>query len=273
MENLEWINKVRQYCIKYNIPVEYLPEIISDPKVIPMVRGKAFEFSVFLRLQQILPSSEWLVSKPFMNAQFGIHDMDVKVMHIATQKVISIECKLAGKGTFRVLKNGNSQIKVKCMRSRTLGESKVKELAPKLNIPESLLQVHNDQYVTSDFDIVITSIANAFYETDAETDLFEWQPTEKAITFLQNISELTNSEDLQHFAYNKMYVASSESLAIKENNNITCTRKGCTKLQNCGFIPNYPLITFENGNKKPNNAWFEIENCELLFKSMIEKSK
>jgi len=270
MKNTSWIEKIKEYCLKYNIPLLYLPEIISDPKVIPMIRGKAFEFSVFLRLQEILPSTEWVVSKPFMNAQFGVHDMDVTVTHKNTQKVIRIECKLASKGTFRVLKNGFSQIKIKCMRSRTLGENKVKELAPKLNIPESLLQVHNDQYVVSDFDVVITNIANAFYETDNETDLFEWQPSQQAITFLQYISNLTDLDTLKTFAYHKMYVASSASLTICKENQIVCTRRGCTKPENCNFIPNYPLLTFPKDSRKPISTWFEIENCEILFRKMLE---
>lgn len=272
MKNNEWIEKIRQFCLKYDIPLDYLPEIIAEPKVIPMIRGKAFEFSVMIKLQQILPTSEWIVDKPVMNAQFGFHDMDVRVIHKPTRKIIGIECKLAGKGTFRELKDGSRQIKVKCMRSRTLGESKVKELAPKLGIPISLLQVHNDQYVPSDFDVVVTSIANAFYETDEDTDFFEWQPSEQAQKFLQEISGLTDNNSLQHFAYNRIYIASSESLAINEKNGIVCTRKQCTKPTNCCFIPNYPVIKFAPNAIIPNENWVDAENCEVLFKTIINNN-
>lgn len=269
----EWIEKVRNYCLMYDIPIVYLPEIINEPKVIPMVRGKAFEFSVLLRLQEILPKSIWTVDKPVMNAQFGLHDMDVRLTHNQTQKVIRIECKLAGKGSFRTVNENDFLIKVKCMRSRTLGDSRVKDLAPKIGVPESLLKVHNDQYVPSDFDVVITSIGNAFYETNGETDLFEWTPTEDGIRFLKNLSGKENINDLQHFAYNRMYVATSESLAITEGNGIKCTRKGCTKQNTCGFIPNYPVIKFESNFKETQNSWVSIEKSEELFMNLINKLK
>lgn len=79
-----------------------MSEILSDPKVIPMIRGKAFEFSAMLLLQNILPKSDWVVDKPVMNAQFGLHDMDVRITHQKTQKVIGVECKLASKGSFKI---------------------------------------------------------------------------------------------------------------------------------------------------------------------------
>ena len=176
MNDQEWIAAVREYCIKYNIPHQYLAQIINDPKVVPMIRGKAFEFSAMLYLESVLPSADWIVDKPVMNAQFGFHDMDVRVVHKATGTTIGVECKLAAKGSFQVLKNGDVQIKVKCMRSRTLGESKAKELAVKIGLPASIVQIHNDQYIPTDFQVVLTNIANAFYTTDNETDLFEWTP-------------------------------------------------------------------------------------------------
>ena len=72
-----WEEKVKVYCEKYNIPVLYLAETLYEPKVVPMIRGKAFEFSVMMALQEILPKDKWLVDKPMMNAQIGLHDIDV----------------------------------------------------------------------------------------------------------------------------------------------------------------------------------------------------
>jgi hypothetical protein len=120
MTNKTWIEKVEAYCIKYNIPLSYLAEIINEPKVVPMIRGKAFEFSAMLKLQEVL-SPKWVIDKPVMNAQFGFHDMDVRVKHVETGKTIGVECKLAGKDNFKKLKDGTYQIRIKCMRSRTLG--------------------------------------------------------------------------------------------------------------------------------------------------------
>jgi hypothetical protein len=271
MSDEKWISEVKSYCSKYNVPVDFLAEIISDPKVIPMIRGKAFEFSTMLKLQEILPKSEWIVDKPYMNAQFGIHDMDVRIIHIATQKTIGIECKLAAKGSFKITKNGDSQIKVKCMRSRTLGDKKANELALKIGIDPYLLNVHNDQYLQTDFEVVITSIANAFYETDDDTAFFEWKPTELGNAFLKKIS--TDSPyDLQGFAFNQLYIASTKNLIISKENGVNCTRKTCPNPSDCGFIPNYPIITFSNNDTKPQKPWFDIQNADNFFKNLIQTS-
>jgi hypothetical protein len=269
MSTENWITQVKSYCEKYNIPLDYLAEIISEPKVIPMVRGKAFEFSAMLQLQNMLPTSEWIVDKLVMNAQFGLHDMDVRITHIKTQKVIGVECKLAGKGSFKILKNGDAQMRVKCMRSRTLGDNKANELAAKIGIEPVLLKVHNDQYLPTDFEVVITSIANAFYETDEETSFFEWQPTELGDQFLKRLGGESNT-DLQYFAYNQLYLATSKDLAITTKNGIKCTRGACPNPQNCGFIPNYPLITFPKDSNKPLKPWVGVENAANFFLKLIE---
>jgi hypothetical protein len=100
----QWIEDIRSYCRSLNISINDLYKIVTDLKVAPMIRGKAFEFSTYARLKQMLPNEEWLVTKPTMNAQTGSHDIDVKVQHLKTGKIISVECKLAGKGFFRVAK-------------------------------------------------------------------------------------------------------------------------------------------------------------------------
>jgi hypothetical protein len=79
-----WRSKLEAYCRDFNIPIEYIAEILNDPKVVPMVRGKAFEFSVLQILKRILSGKVWIVDKPMMNAQFGLHDMDVRIIHKAT---------------------------------------------------------------------------------------------------------------------------------------------------------------------------------------------
>ncbi|PIW74711.1 MAG: restriction endonuclease, partial [Candidatus Portnoybacteria bacterium CG_4_8_14_3_um_filter_44_15] len=53
-----WDKKVKEYCEKYNIPIFYLAETLYEPKVVPMIRGKAFEFSVMMALQEILPKNK-----------------------------------------------------------------------------------------------------------------------------------------------------------------------------------------------------------------------
>ena len=85
-----WKEKVKEYCEKYSIPVLYLAETLYEPKVVPMIRGKAFEFSVMIALQEILSKDEWLVDKPMMNAQIGFHDIDVRVLHKPTNKIVRV---------------------------------------------------------------------------------------------------------------------------------------------------------------------------------------
>ncbi len=165
-----WEEKVKEYCEKYNIPVLYLAETLYEPKVVPMIRGKAFEFSVMMVLQEILPKDEWQVDKPMMNAQIGLHDIDVRVLHKPTKKIISVECKLSKKGGYRLFNDGHSEIRIKCMRSRTLGTAKVKELAPKFGVTEKVLAIHNDQYLPTDFDIIISSIGNASIQRTKRPD-------------------------------------------------------------------------------------------------------
>ena len=54
----EWQQKIEGYCEKYDIPILYLVDTLYEPKVVPMIRGKAFEFSVMLTLERILPKNE-----------------------------------------------------------------------------------------------------------------------------------------------------------------------------------------------------------------------
>lgn len=263
-----WEENVREYCEKYNIPVLYLAETLYEPKVVPMIRGKAFEFSVMMALREILPTNEWIVDKPVMNAQIGFHDVDVRVIHKPTEKIIRIECKLAKKGGYRMFSDGRSEIRVKCMRSRTLGPAKVKELAPKLGVAEKVLAVHNDQYLPADFDIVITSIGNAFYTTDKKTGFFEWKPTKAGENFFQNIG-FTGKEAPRDFAFKTMFVAKTSDLTIGKNG-IICTRGLCKNKKACGFIPNYPVITFDKKTNKPNNKWISIKDVLSLFEDFVK---
>lgn len=279
------MDKVIEYCKTYDIPIDYLDEIISDPKVIPMIRGKAFEFSALVRFKEILNEKIWKVEKPVMNAQFGVHDQDVKVTHTATGEVVSIECKLAAKGKYKKAKGDKHEIRIKCMRSRTLGLAKVKELAPKIGVSEAALSVHNDQYIMSDFDLVVTSIANAFYETNQTTKAFFWCPSKDGTMFLKDLLNEEDDKKLKPLAYDKIYIAKSSDLTVKKGGYQTCSRQKC-KDDSCGFIPNYPIIKFEKKGGQANlseekkeeekglrvtNGWCSVEDCEGVLLEIINK--
>lgn len=264
-----WTDKIKDFCEKYCIPLFYLADTLYEPKVVPMIRGKAFEFSAMTALQQVLSEKEWTVDKVPMNAQTGFHDVDVRVVHKATKKVIRVECKLAKKGGYRLFADGHSEIRVKCMRSRTLGVSKVKELAPKLGVDSKSLSIHNDQYLPADFDVVITSIGNAFYRTDPQTKTFEWKPTTREKEFLEKINP-KRSNNIKNTAFSTMFVARTSDLTISNLSKVVCTRSKCKNKQNCGFIPNYPIIYFNSQTIKPNNGWVPLGSAPSVFESFLK---
>jgi hypothetical protein len=121
--------------------------------------------------------------------------------------------------------------------------------------------------MTNNFDVVVTSIGNAFYRTEAETGIFEWQPTAQEVHFLTQL--LQKPPDLlKDAAFETLYAASAKQLAILPDNNLTCTRKQCSAPNSCGFIPNYPIIHFESSTSKPNAPWVELAEVAGLFRTL-----
>lgn len=287
----QWISHLREYCRSLNISTGDLYKIVTDLKVSPMIRGKAFEFSMYSRLKQILPAKDWTVTKPVMNAQTGTHDIDLMVKHNLTGKVISVECKLAGKGGFRVAKKSQAGIaskddyliNVKCMRSRTTKTpAKVASAARMLSVSPEAFLTHSDQYRASNFDVVATSIGNAFYETLEDEDgnlMYKFQPTEAGKRFIKRLNPPVDNEiALQEFVYNKVYFVSSLDIAVSSKSGVLCNKRNCLDKSDCGFIPNYPVINFGNITElspdlipSPKNHWIEIERVEQFFKEVLDR--
>lgn len=268
-----WVNQILEYCTEHNIPVESLPYILNDQKVIPMIRGKGFEFSAYALLKDYLPSEIWDIDKPALNAQFGSHDMDVRVIHKATNQEISVECKMASGDSVKPLTKGpNSplRIRIKCMRSRTLGDEQAEKLATVLGISAKSVKSHRDSYRPHNFDVVLTTIGNAFYITDTQRNSFVWNPTEYAIEFLQRLGRSTKPTNLKDFAFNKMYVAKSEDIAVSRGSGIRCGRRNCEDKENCGFISNYPSILFDPVTLEVLPPWVELEESESLFEEVVQ---
>lgn len=288
----QWVGHLREYCRSLNISTSDLYKIVTDLKVSPMIRGKAFEFSTYSRLKQILPAEDWTVTKPVMNAQTGTHDIDLMVKHNLTGKIISVECKLAGKGGFKIAKRSQAGvaskddhlISVKCMRSRTTKTpAKVASAAKMLSVSPEAFLTHSDQYRASNFDVVATSIGNAFYETSEDEDgnlMYKFQPTEAGKKFIKRLSPaLDNETALQEFVYNKVYFASSLDIAVSSTSGVVCNKRNCLNRSDCGFIPNYPVINFGNVTDlspdlipSPKNQWIEIEKAQQFFEAILEKT-
>lgn len=275
----KWDEQIIKISQKYNLCLDSIPDIIEDLKVLPMIRGKSFEFYIFSKLQQILDTRVWKTEKLILNPQSGNPDEDITITYLENHQKITVECKLSAKGKYKVIeKEGKNyfQIQVKCMRSRTLGDSKIKELAPKLNVDSEVLKIHNDQYLSSDFDLVITSLANSFYETIKTTKTYEWQPKNEAIDFLKilSLNQTLNLDDpdiQKNFAFQQLYIARSQDLVITTNNSISCTRKKCKNKTDCGFIPNYPVMIFDLKNGKVLPPWRELKDCLPLLESFLSK--
>jgi len=254
--NKNWILKLQHFCERYNLEFQNLAEILNDPKVIPMIRGKSFEFSVKNRLEKVLDQHLFEIIKPYMNVQIGSYDIDVQIKNRSTGKTYVVECKLAAKRSF-VFDEHKPFLKVKCMKSRTLGTRAAEQKSKVSGKTIEELMIHNDQYLPGNFDLIITSIANSFYDTNDE-GLFYWNPSQNDFDFLGKLEIITQQQ-----AFDKMYVAKSIDLVANEKNSVICTRRQCHN-KNCGFIPNYPIIKFDSDgySQKP---WVPIEKIATLL--------
>ena len=278
-QSFDWQKDIREYCERFDVPIEYLAATLSDPKVVPMIRGKAFEYSAVLALRQVLPADEWRIEKPLSNASAEHKDIDVKVTHISTNTIVRAECKLSA--SFRRYSaqkksslSSYSVIKVKCMRSRTLGAAKVEEIAPKLGVSIESLASHADNYRPADFDVVLTSIGNAFYRTNEEGE-YEFAPNQGELEFLEELNP--GHQNHRVGAFSQLYLAKSSDLYVgNPNYPIECVRRKCVTNghgKDCGFIPNYPLIHFAENSIVPDNGWVSIRECVALFRSFVGRPK
>ena len=153
MTNDELGQKMKEYCMKFQVPLEFLFEILEDQKVTPMIRGKATEYNMFLELSDILPRSTWSVQKLNLNAQTGTHDEDISITHRRTGIILKVESKSCVRGSITDGKKSKKvkvpHFKVKCHRSRS-------------NI--SLAGSSNDRYSIDSFDLIVTNLTNAVYQ-------------------------------------------------------------------------------------------------------------
>lgn len=271
MAKEKWVKEIEVFCEKYNVPIEYLPQIAGDLKVIPMIRGKAFEFSTLIRLRNILNKRVWLIEKPNLNPQRGFEDADIVVTHIKSKRKIRVECKLSKNNDFSVVKDNHYKLRVKCMRSRTLGEEMIKVEAPKLGVSVKALRAHKDSYRGSSFDLVITSIGNAFYKSNTEDGLMEWAPTKDGDAFLECLKKKMKSKDsIKNIAFDTMLGICSKDL-VPGGIAGPCPRRNCKNKNKCGFIPNYPNLLIDYKKMTPKNGWFFVEDIEKYLLTLVKK--
>lgn len=266
-----WVEELRELCLDYDIPLNYLNEILGDPKVLPMIRGKAFEYSAQDKLRHYLPDSKWSVSKPRMNAQAGEHDVDLIVEHLDSGQKIRIECKLAKKGSFKIPVSGIPRAAVKCMRSRTIGEEVIRSRAVLLDLSEETLRSHKDNYRDNEFDFVISSLSNSFYKTNLTTLRYYWSATEPEIKFLKSLSTQSGIEP-KTITFDYLFLAPARELTPARRGT-NCPRETCAVRSSCSFIPNYPLVEFDKNSGLPIKPWVAINDTETTFLEYLENRK
>ena len=87
--------RIIDYCDKFDIPRDFLFEILEDQKVIPMIRGKSMEYNAFLLLDKYLSKSVWSVQKLNLNPQTGNYDEDISITHRRSGVILKVETKSA----------------------------------------------------------------------------------------------------------------------------------------------------------------------------------
>lgn len=264
------LKKIRKYCKRYDIAIKHLLDIISDLKVIPMIRGKSFEFSVSDLLKSKLPK-DWKVENLNINAQQGTHDIDVLVTRTQDNKKIRVECKLTKNDSFQMNQN-IAEIRVKCMRSRTFSDNlAAARMAMHYKISKDQVLIHADSYREQDFDFVITSLGNSMWTTIKEEYLFNGNLEQFNLLKSLFPSGFKNFKKFQREAFNFLMFARSSDLIVSPKNNLKCTRKKCKDKGtnvNCGFIPNYPTINL-NDIAKSTGPWKRIQDIESAFNNFL----
>jgi hypothetical protein len=235
-EKIKLADKILKYGKKFNLPIEFLFEILEDQKVTPMIRGKAMEYNAFLLLEKILPRSTWSVQKLNLNAQSGTYDEDISITHRRTGVILKVESKSAVRGSIRDGK-----------RSRNL---KVPHFLVKSHRSRSNIKLagsSNDRYSEDSFDILITNTLNAIFQGNTVGEYLE----------------VIHDESLKKLLYTFYSVSSDEHLITAcEDDWRYCIPKD---IAIDGFIPRTPYVKLEN-----DTNWKPLSKIEGRLLEVVE---
>lgn len=233
-------HNIREYCDKYNIPIENLLDILEDQKVLPMIRGKATEYIAAVVLKQTLEPREWHVQKLNLNPQANQYDEDISVTFSRTGKRLKVEAKSAVRASFKIgSKNTKVQtphFKVKCHKSRS-------------NISKS--KTTNDRYMADEFDLIICNISNALFKGKSMRPELELIETKEAVNWLKKFYEVQTEKELIRKAYDDWMFCFPKSIAMKD-----------------GSIPRTPTVKLEG-----DENWFRISKLERMLLEKIEQAR
>lgn len=231
--------EILDYCERFNVPQDYLLEILTDQKVLPMIRGKATEYNLFVLLDSTLKKSEWSVQKLNLNAQTSVYDEDISITHRRTGIILKVESKNAVRGSFRDGRTTRNldvpHFKVKCHRSRS-------------NI--SLSGTSNDRYSDDSFDLLVSNTSNAIFQGGTIGEDFEIVSKGNSLQVLSDFYKTDNDSDL-----------------IKK-----CEQdwRFCipTDISEDGFLPRTPYVRLEFD---PN--WFSLDELPNRLLSVVEQKR
>lgn len=230
---------VLRYCRKFNVPVDYLFEILEDQKVTPMIRGKAMEYNAYMLLSELLPKTVWIVEKLNLNAQTGQHDEDISITHRRTGTILKVESKSAVRGSIsdgrrsRVL--NEPHFNVKCHRSRS-------------NI--KLAGTSNDRYSVDSFDIIVTNLSNAIFEGNTVSENLEVVHNSNLKAMLYEFYRVDNDASLIEACENDWRFAIPSDIAIE------------------GFIPRTPYVKLND-----DENWRPISEIEARILRVVEDKR
>lgn len=240
MSDLE--EKIQSYCKKYNIPIENLIEILEDQKVVPMIRGKASEYSGTMFLQDYFCNSiDWVVTKFNLNPQPGINDQDLTIVHRKTAIPIRVEVKNAVRDSFtdgyRARDCKVPHFKVKCHKSRS-------------NISKA--DTTNDRYILGDFDLIMSNTSNAIIISGSKTlEDFAITDDERKLIALFRYYRVNNKQDLLDKCYDDWRFAVPEEIAELD-----------------GSIPRTPLVLLD-ASRDP--SWFTAHRLEEKLMKIVQR--
>jgi len=238
-EKIKLAEDLLKYCKKFNVPIEFLFEILEDQKVTPMIRGKAMEYNAFLLLDKILPRTTWSVQKLNLNAQTGVYDEDISITHRRTGIILKVESKSTVRGS---VSDGQ--------RSRNL---KVPHFLVKSHRSRSNIKLagsSNDRYSVDSFDVLITNTSNAVFQGNTVGEHLEVIHDENVKNLLYDFYDVDSDEDLITACENDWRYCIPKDIAVDS------------------FIPRTPYVKLDN-----DENWKPLPTIEERLLEVVEEKR
>lgn len=241
MDNI--LDNIKAYCRKYNVPIDYLVEILEDQKVVPMIRGKASEYNATIFLKEYFKNNiNWVVTKFNLNPQPDMNDQDLTVIHRRTNTQIRVEVKNATRDSFKTGKGCKCKIPhltIKCHKSRS-------------NMQKA--ETTNDRYLLGEFDLIMSNTSNAIILSGSKTiDDFAIIDDTIKLNTLYKYYNVKNNEDLLNACYNDWRFAVPEDIVMED-----------------GSIPHNPTVIL-NATQDP--YWFTAHRLEEKLLEIVRRKQ